>query len=167
MRASRPALVIIAAMAENRVIGRANRLPWHLPADLKHFKTLTIGKPLLMGRTTWESLPGPLPGRRHLVLTRDPGYRAAGCTVVHSLDEALAAAGDVPELMVIGGSEIYAQTLPVAKRLHLTLVHAILDGDTWFPPYDPADWVATAREHHGADGSNPYAQTFVTLDRVG
>ncbi len=167
MSVSRPALVIIAAMAENRVIGRGDRLPWHLPADLKHFKALTMGKPLLMGRTTWESLPGPLPGRRHLVLTRDPGYRAAGCTVVHSLEEALAAAGGVPELMVIGGGEIYAQTLPFATRLHLTLVHGIVDGDALFPPYDPADWVATAREHHGADGSNPYAHTFVTLERAG
>ena len=153
-------------MAENRVIGRDNGLPWHLPADLKHFKALTMGKPMLMGRRTWESLPGPLPGRPHLVLTRDPHYRAAGCTVVHSLDEALDAAGDVPELMVIGGAALYAQTLPLAMRLELTLVHAVVEGDALFPVYRPADWRETAREPYAADGTNAWAYTFVTLNRI-
>ncbi len=163
----RPALVLIAALAENRVIGRDNRLPWHLPADLKHFKALTMGKPMLMGRRTWESLPGLLPGRPHLVLTREPTYRAAGCTVVHALDEALEAARAASELMIIGGAALYAQTLPLAARLQLTLVHAVVEGDALFPDYRSEDWRETAREPHPADRANACAYSFVTLDRVG
>lgn len=147
-------------------MGRNGLLPWHLPADLRHFKALTMGKPMLMGRRTWESLPGLLPGRRHLVLSRDLDYRARGCAVVHSLDEALDAARDADELMVIGGAAVYAQSLPLAMRLELTLVHAVVEGDALFPDYHTADWRETAREPHAADRANGWAYTFVTLDRI-
>jgi len=160
-----PRISIIAALAENRVIGRDNRLPWHLPADLGRFKALTMGKPMLMGRRTWESLPGPLPGRPHLVLTRDPDYRADGCRIVHSLKEALEAADDAPELMVIGGAELYAQALPLADRLYLTLIQASPDGDAFFPEYDPGDWREIGREDHPPGGRNPYRYSFLTLER--
>jgi dihydrofolate reductase len=166
MPVHRPALVLIAALAENRVIGRANRLPWHLPADLKHFKTLTMGRPMLMGRRTWESLPGLLPGRPHLVMTRDPGYKAQGCAVVHSLEQALDVARAAPELMVIGGEALYAQTLPLATRMELTLVHARVEGDALFPEYRPEDWRVTGRESHPADGVHRWAFTFLTLERA-
>lgn len=160
-----PRLALIAALAENGVIGRGNRLPWHLPADLAHFKRLTLDKPILMGRRTWESLPGPLPRRRHLVLTRDPTYRAEGATLVHSLEEAMAAAGPVPELLIVGGATLYAEALPRADRLYLTLVHAVVEGDTRFPAWDPEDWVETERVEHPADGRNGFPMTFLTLDR--
>lgn len=161
-----PRLALVAAVAENGVIGRGNRLPWHLPADLAHFKRLTLDKPILMGRRTWESLPGLLPRRRHLVLTRDPAYRAEGCILVHSLNEAIAAAGAAPELLIIGGAALYAEALPRADRLYLTLVHAEIEGDTHFPPWDPADWGQTERVEHPADARNPFPMTFLTLDRV-
>ncbi|MGD2081796.1 MAG: dihydrofolate reductase [Chromatiales bacterium] len=165
MNDARPVLSLVVAVAENGVIGRAGRLPWHLPADLRHFKTLTMGKPLLMGRRTWESLPGVLPGRRHIVLTRTPGYRAPGCAVVHSMVEALASAGDVAELMVIGGAGLFAETLPLARRIYLTRVHAAPQGDTFFPPFDPGQWREIERLHRPADEKNPYACTFTTLER--
>jgi dihydrofolate reductase len=161
-----PVLSLVVAVADNDVIGRGGGLPWHLPADLRRFRALTMGKPMLMGRRTWESLPGLLPGRRHIVLTRTPGYEAPGCTVVGSLEEALEAAGDAPELMVIGGAGLFAETLPRARRIHLTRVHASVDGDTFFPRYDPAQWRETAREHREADERNPYACTFITLERA-
>jgi dihydrofolate reductase len=163
----RPVLSIIAALAENRVIGRAGGLPWRLPADLRHFKALTMGKPLLMGRRTWESLPGLLPGRRHIVVSGRRDYVAPGCELAHSLEEAIALAGAVPEVMLIGGGEIYRQGLPLADRLQLTLVHAQVDGDTFFPPLDLAAWREAAREEHLADAHNPFAYAFVTLDRLG
>ena len=162
----RPMLALVAAVADNGVIGRDNRLPWHLPADLAHFKRLTLGKPILMGRRTWESLPGPLPHRRNIVLTRDPAYRAEGCTVVHSLDEAIAVAGLVAELLIVGGAALYAETLPWAGRLYLTLVHARVEGDTRFPSWNPAEWIATSRSEHPPDGRNPMPMTFLTLDRA-
>lgn len=161
-----PVLSLVVAVADNDVIGRGGGLPWHLPADLRRFRALTMGKPMLMGRRTWESLPGLLPGRRHIVLTRTPGYEAPGCTVVGSLEEALETAGDAPELMVIGGAGLFAETLPRARRIHLTRVHASVDGDTFFPRYDPAQWRETAREHREADERNPYACTFITLERA-
>lgn len=166
MEPEAPVLSLVVAVADNGVIGRGGGLPWHLPADLRRFKALTMGKPMLMGRRTWESLPGLLPGRAHIVLTRTPGYEAPGCTVVGSLEEALEVAGDVPELMVIGGAGLFAETLPRARRIHLTRVHASVDGDTFFPRYDPAQWRETAREHRGADERNAYACTFITLERA-
>ena len=152
-------------MAENRVIGRENRLPWRLPADLQHFKALTLGKPIIMGRKTWESLPGLLPQRPHIVVTHDPQYRAEGCTVVNSIEAALEAAGDVPEVMIVGGAAFYEQMLSRANRLYLTLVHAQVEGDAFFPDYDETAWHEVSRERHGADEKNPYDYTFLTLER--
>lgn len=161
-----PRLALVAAVADNGIIGRANRLPWHLPADLAHFKRLTLDKPILMGRRTWESLPGLLPRRQHIVLSRDPAYRAEGCTLVHSLDEAITAAGPVDELFIVGGAALYAEALPRADRLYLTLVHAQIEGDARFPAWDPADWTETERVERPADGRNPIPMTFLTLDRA-
>lgn len=161
-----PLLSLVAAVAENGVIGRANALPWRLPADLAHFRRLTLDKPILMGRRTWESLPGLLPRRQHIVLTRDPDYRAAGCLLVPSLEAAIAAVGPVPELMIVGGASLYAEALPRAGRLHLTLVHARVEGDVSFPRWDPAEWDEVSRAEQGADERNPYAMTFLELRRV-
>lgn len=157
---------IIAAMSQNQVIGRDNDLPWRLPADLAHFKSLTLDKPIIMGRRTWESLPGLLPRRLHIVLTADTHYRAEGCTVVHSIEGALKAASGASEVMVIGGAALYAQMLPRADRMYLTLIHARLPGDTFFPPFQGAEWRELARVEHRPDSKNPYAYAFVTLDRV-
>jgi dihydrofolate reductase len=160
-----PQVSIIAAMAENRVIGRDNALPWRLPADLQHFKALTVGKPIVMGRKTWESLPGLLPERPHIVVTNNPAYRAIGCTVVNSLDAALDAAGEVPEIMVVGGARIYEQALPLAQLIYLTQVHTEAEGDILFPALDLDLWHELEREHHPADENNPYPYTFLTLQR--
>ena len=159
-------LSVIVAMAANRVIGHENRLPWHLPADLQHFKATTLGKPVLMGRKTWESIGRPLPGRTNIVITRDTAYVAEGCVVVHSLDEAIHAAGQAEEVMVIGGAELYRQALPQAERLYLTLVHGEFEGDIRFPEWQPDDWRETGRIDHGPDDKNPHAYSFVTLERV-
>lgn len=158
-------LSIIAAMAENRVIGRDNALPWRLPADLAHFKRLTMGKPVVMGRRTWESLPGLLPHRPHVVITRDRDYVADGASVVHGIDDAIALVGDVDEVMIIGGAQLYRQTLPLASRMYLTLVHDAVEGDTLFPEFSPDDWREVAREAHEADERNPHDYTFLTLER--
>jgi dihydrofolate reductase len=164
-RAGKPIIAIIAAMAENRVIGRNNALPWHLPEDLKRFKRLTLGHAVIMGRRNYESIGRPLPGRRNIVVTRRPDYEAPGCVVVHSPAEALAAAEDDEEIFVIGGAELYAQFLPSAHRLYLTLVHAEVDGDTLFPAFDWSDWQETARETHPPDARHPYAYSFLVLER--
>jgi dihydrofolate reductase len=162
---ARPRIAIIAALARNRVIGRGNRLPWHLPDDLRHFKRLTLGRPIIMGRRTWESLPGLLPHRTHVVVTRDPDYRAQGAVVVRSLEEAVAAAGG-EEALVVGGAQLYALALPRASRLYLTLVDAQVEGDAFFPEIDPAAWREVAREPHAADERHAYPFAFVTLERV-
>ncbi|WP_326848242.1 dihydrofolate reductase [Solemya velum gill symbiont] len=117
-------------MTRNRIIGRNNELPWHLPADLKHFKALTMGKPIIMGRKTWESLPGLLPGRQHIVVTRNPDYVAEDATIALSLDEAIAAAGDVPEVMIIGGANVYQQAIEIADTLYITKIDTEVDGET-------------------------------------
>lgn len=158
-------LCLIAALDRNGLIGRDNALPWRLPADLQHFKRLTMGKPIVMGRLTWESLGRPLPGRHNIVLTRDPAYRAEGASVVHSIDAALAAAGAVDEVMVIGGAALYRTLLARAARLYLTRIDAAFDGDAWFPEIDPAAWREVAREAHAPDERNPYPYAFVTLER--
>lgn len=160
-----PQLSIIAAMGRNRVIGRENRLPWHLPNDLRHFKALTLGKPLLMGRKTWESLPGLLPGRRHLVISRNPHYEAKGAETAYSLAEAIAIAGPVEEVMLIGGGELYAQALPLAQRLYLTLVDAELEGDTFFPQYEAADWQLMQQQDHVADDRHVFGYSFLDYQR--
>lgn len=152
-------------MAENRVIGLKNGLPWHLPADLAHFKQLTLGKPIVMGRRTWESLPGPLPRRTHVVVTRDPAYRAEGCLVVSSPHAAVAAV-DAPEIMVIGGERLYRAMLPMASRIYLTLVAARPEGDAFFPEWKPACWQETSRVELPRDERNSYDLTFLTLERV-
>jgi dihydrofolate reductase len=159
----KPRLTIIAAVAANGVIGKDNRMPWHLPEDLKHFKALTMGHPMIMGRKTWESLPGRLPGRPHIVVSRNAGYRAEGATVVSSLAAAIKAAGDSDEVFVIGGAELYGQALAAADRLQLTEIAADFVGDTRFPEYERAAWRETARAVHRADAGFDYA--FVTYER--
>lgn len=155
-------IVLVVARADNGVIGRDGALPWRLPADLKRFKALTMGKPMVMGRRTFDSLPGLLPGRRHIVLTRDPAWRAEGAETAGSADEALALA-DADEVMVIGGAEIYALFLPVATRIELTEVHVETVGDTRLPPIGSA-WREVLREEHPACDGKP-AHAFVTLAR--
>ncbi len=166
MAHSGPVISLIVAMAKNGVIGRDNRLPWRLPADLAHFKSVTMGKPMVMGRKTWESLPGLLPGRRHIVVTRDREYRADDCTLVHSLEQAIEAAGDVPEVMIVGGGTLYREMLPRADRLYLTLVDLEAEGDACFPAVDFTEWRECRRESHPADERNAHAYTFVELERV-
>lgn len=156
----------VVAMARNRVIGRDNRLPWHLPADLRHFKALTWGKPVLMGRRTCASIGKPLPGRTNIVVSRDPGFRAPGVTVVRSIDEGLAAAADAPELMVIGGASLYRALLPKAGRIYLTVIAADFEGDTWFPELPEGQWREVEREEHAPDEKNPYPYCFLRLERV-
>jgi dihydrofolate reductase len=160
-----PRLAIVAALSRNGVIGRDNRLPWHLPDDLRHFKRLTLGRPIVMGRRTFESLPGLLPDRTHVVVTRDRAFAAPGARVVHSFEEAIAAAGG-DEVLVVGGAELYAQALPHAQRLYLTLVEAEMSGDAHFPPIDWGEWREVAREEHGSDAKHAFPFAFVTLERV-
>ncbi len=159
-------VALVAAMDQGRLIGRGGRLPWHLPADLRHFKRLTLGKPIVMGRRTWESLGRPLPGRENIVVSTTLGADEPGCVVVRSLDQALAAGSRHPEVMVIGGAALYAQSLPLAARMYLTLVDGRFEGDTFFPRYDPEAWRETAAEARPADGENPHPCRFVTLERV-
>jgi dihydrofolate reductase len=154
---------LVVAMAHDNVIGRDNGLPWgRLPEDLKHFKSVTLGKPVLMGRKTFDSIGKPLPGRTNLVLTRDKSWKAEGVVVVHSLDEALQ--GDA--VSGIGGAEIYRLLLPLANRIYLTRIDADVAGDTLFPPIDYSKWMQTQVRDYAADDRNPYNMTFVTLERV-
>lgn len=150
-------VVIIVAVASNHAIGRDNELPWRLPEDLRRFKQLTMGHPIVMGRRTWDSLPRqPLPGRTNIVVTRDPGFRAEQALVAGSVQDAVKAAERAPgpdTVFVIGGAQIYEQSLPLARRLEVTEVHAAVDGDVFFPPIDPAQWREVSREPHtAADG---------------
>ena len=161
------ALELVVAVAENDVIGRHNRLPWHLPADLRHFKALTLGRPVLMGRKTYESIGKALPGRRNIVLSRSADFAPADCVIVRSLDQARIAGGAQSALMVIGGAELYSQCLPLADRIHLTLVHTrIEDGDTTFDGWRGAQWNVGTQERHAADEKNAYAYSFITLERT-
>jgi dihydrofolate reductase len=157
-------IALIAAMASNRVIGRDNALPWRLPEDLKRFKALTMGKPILMGRRTFESIGKPLPGRENLVLTRDPRYAAAGCKVYTDLGLAIAAASD-RELMVIGGAQIYAQTISLAQRLYLTMVQGEVHGDALFPEIDLAEWQLRSDTKHSRDAKHAFGYRFVDYQR--
>ncbi len=159
-------LSLVVAMTRDGVIGRDNAMPWHLPDDLKRFKALTMGKPMLMGRKTFESIGQALPGRASLVLTRDLEWRAEGVIVVRSLDEACARAGAVSEISVIGGADIFRLALPIARRIHLTTIHANLPGDTYFPPIEPTQWRESQRTEHPADERHAYAMTFATLERL-
>jgi len=157
---------IIVAVAENGVIGTGNRLPWHLPDDLKRFKALSMAKPIVMGRRTFDSIGKPLPGRTNIVVSRQAGLAIDGTIVKPSLEAALAAAGAVPEIVVIGGAEIFRQVLPRTDVVHLTRVHAHIAGDVVFPALDAGKWRETAVEHHAADERHQYAFTFVTLERA-
>lgn len=159
-----PSISLVVAMDEADCIGRNGALPWRLPEDLRHFRRLTLGKTILMGRKTWDSLGKPLDGRRNWVLSRDPAFRPAGAEVFATLDEALARGEG--ELVVIGGAELYRQTLPLARTLHLTRVHARVDGDTTFPAWSPADFRQTSIEHHPADARHAHAFSFITLERT-
>jgi dihydrofolate reductase len=156
-------ITLIVARAQNGVIGRDGGLPWRLPEDLRRFKALTMGTPMVMGRRTFESLPGMLPARRHIVLTRDDGWTAEGAERAGSVAEAITLAGG-PRVSVIGGAEIFQLFLPLAARIELTEVHAAVKGDTILPPFDPEQWQEAGREAHAADGARP-AYSFVTLAR--
>ena len=161
------AVELVVAVSENDVIGRANQLPWRLPSDLRHFKALTMGHHILMGRKTYESIGKALPGRTNLVLTRSAGFQAADCTVVGSLEQARLAAGADSALMVIGGAEVYRQCLPAAARIHLTLVHTRVEqGDTFFAGWRGSDWRETFRERHAAGDKNDFDYSFITLERT-
>lgn len=162
-----PTLSLIAAVSENGVIGRAGRMPWHLPADLAHFKRMTMGKPIVMGRHTFEAIGRPLPGRRNVVVSRRADFAAAGVDVAPDLAAALELGADAHEIMVIGGGELYRAALPLAQRIYLTRVHANVEGDTRFPALSAGEWRETAREERPADKKNPWALSFVTLERTG
>lgn len=156
---------MIAALARNGVIGRDNGLPWRLPSDLKRFKSITMGKPIIMGRRTHESIGRPLPGRHNIVVTRKKGYRSSGCTIVHSLDEALESAAGSEEVMVIGGAELYEQFLPRAGRLYLTLIDQEFEGDTYFPDFDRSQWVEVLSEAVAPAEQDPISYRFVIWER--
>lgn len=165
-------LALIVAAAENGTIGRDNQLPWHLPGDLAYFKRCTLGKPIVMGRKTFDSIGRPLPGRPNIVVTRQADWRAEGVTVCNSLEQALAVATAMPEaqsageVMVIGGAELYRQALPLANRLYLTRVHAQIEGDAQFPAVNNAEWLLESEVRHSAEGSNPYDYSFIVLART-
>ena len=162
--ARKPRLSLIAAVAANGVIGSDNALPWRLPEDLKHFKALTLGHPVIMGRKTYEPIGRPLPGRRNIVVTRNPDYRAEGCETRNTLEAALATCQyDGAEIFVIGGAQVYAAALPLAQRLYLTEIHAGFAGDAHFPAFDRNTWRETARERHR--GEEDIAFDFAVYDR--
>ena len=159
-------LSLIVAMAKNRVIGVDNQLPWHLPADLKHFRTLTMGHPIIMGRKTFDSIGRVLPGRRNIVVTRNRNYRFDAVEIVHSLDEALEICRDENEAFVIGGAHLYKDAMHRVNRIYATEVHAEVKGDVFFPAIDPSRWQETGRVAHRADSHNAYAWDFVIYDRI-
>ena len=156
---------IIVAMAKNRVIGADNAIPWHLPGELKMFKTITMGHHIIMGRNTWESIGRLLPGRTTVVVTRQHGYTVAGAIVAATLDNAIAACGNDDEIFVIGGAQLYAAALPRTDRIYLTEVDAEVDGDTYMPDLDLAQWHPHAVTTHAADDRNPYAYKMTVYDR--
>lgn len=163
-----PACVsLIVAMTPEGVIGRDNDLPWRLPDDLKRFKALTMGRPVIMGRRTWDSIGRPLPGRTSIVLSRRPTFAPQGAIVVPDLERALDAAGAVDEAFVIGGAQVYALALPIAQRLYLTLVHGDVAGDARFPAIDPRQWREIERSERPADERHAFAMTFSVLERAG
>jgi len=163
----KPRLSIVVAMARNRVIGANNALPWHLPADLKHFKALTMGHHIVMGRKTYESIGKPLPGRTSVVVTRNENYSVPGVIVANSLEAAISACGDDDEVFVIGGAELYRQALKFAGRIYLTEIDADISGDAHFTEFDSTSWQETGRESHEPDGKNPHSYHFVVYDRKG
>ncbi len=164
-------IALIVAAAENGVIGRNNALPWHLPGELQYFRRVTMGKPIIMGRRTFESIGRPLPGRANIVITRSAGFSAEGVQVVHSLDSACELAADIAlidgaqEAVVIGGADIYRLALPRASRLYLTRVHAEVDGDVFLPAIDFSEWREVSREHHPAVDPNPFDYSCIVYER--
>lgn len=160
-------IAMVAAMAANRVIGLDNQMPWHLPADLKHFKAVTLGKPVVMGRKTFESIGRPLPGRRNVVISRQAAPQDSAVEWVNSVEQALTLLADAPEVMIIGGAEIYRQCLPLATRLYLTEIDLETAGDAWFPDYRAAaNWQIVSDESFPKDATNPLAYRFMTLERI-
>ncbi len=164
----KPILSAIVAMAEDRVIGKDNQLLWRLPADLKHFKTITSGHPVLMGRKTYESIGRPLPDRTNIILTRDTRFSAPDCIIVNSAETAISMAIEIDqdEVFIIGGAEIYSQLLPQTQRLYLTLVEHAFKGDTYFPILIADEWREVSREKHQKDDKNPYDYSFVVMERI-
>lgn len=166
-----PRLSILVAMARNRVIGRNNQLPWHLPADLKHFKLLTMGKPIVMGRKTYESIGRPLPGRTNIIITHQTNYQAPGAIVVNSVAQALQVCKDTNtitinnESFIIGGEKLFQQTLEICQRMYITEIQKDFEGDTFFPEFDPDDWEETQRDRHIAENDANLEYHFVILDR--
>ncbi len=156
---------LIAALTSERIIGKDNALPWHLPADLKHFKQLTLGKPIVMGRKTFESVGHPLPGRHNVIVTHQRDYHVPHCTVVHSLQAAFDTLQATPEIFVIGGAEIYRQALPFADQMYLTLINAAIPGNIYFPIWQAAEWEQVSEICVEADSQNPYAYRFLLLKR--
>ena len=158
---------LIVAMASNRVIGLNNKMPWHLSADLKKFKQITLGSPILMGRKTYESIGRPLPGRTNMIISRNTDYQQAGCLVFNSLETALqTASGLTPELFVIGGSDHYQTLLPLADKLYLTLINQAFEGDTYFPEIDLNEWQEIAREDINDDNSTSFSYSFLTFEKT-
>jgi dihydrofolate reductase len=157
---------LIAAMANHRVIGKNNQLPWHLPADLQHFKALTLNKPVVMGRKTYASIGKPLPQRTNIVLTSDLDYQAPGCEVVHSLDEVSERTSGFEEVFIIGGASVYRAYFPLAHRLYLTIIHADFDGDAFFPDFDASKWRLISQKDCFPDEKNRYAYSFLLLESL-
>lgn len=158
-------ITLVAAMAANRAIGLDGRMPWHLPRELKHFKETTMGKPIVMGRKTWESIGRVLPGRQNLVVTRNRDYSATGCDIAGSLKQAIEMAR-AEEVMVIGGGQLYAEALPLADRMVLTLVDCKPQADTWFPEWDQKEWIENSSRDELADEKNPYAYRVIDLKKL-
>lgn len=161
-----PTLSVIAAMARNRVIGLENRIPWHLPDELKLFKAITMGHHIIMGRKTWESIGRLLPGRTTVIVTRQPHYAAPGAKIARSLDDAIFQGAGDPEVFVIGGAELYRMALPVAHRLHLTTVDAEPEGDTWMPAFEMSHWREVSATEHAADERNPFRYRHAVYERI-
>ncbi|MEX1080822.1 MAG: type 3 dihydrofolate reductase [Halofilum sp. (in: g-proteobacteria)] len=157
---------LVVAMDRNRVIGHRGGMPWHLPNDLAWFKRCTLGKPIVMGRKTWEAIGRALPQRQNIVLTTRDDYEAPGATVVRSLEAAMTAAGDAPEIAIIGGGVLFAETVVFANRMYLTVIDAECEGDTWFPCIETGEWQETFHESHAADEDNPLAHTFLIWERL-
>lgn len=158
-------LHLIVAHARNGVIGKDNQLPWHLPEDLKHFKRTTLGKPVIMGRKTWESLPKALPGRLNVVITRQTDYMAEGATVVSSIDQALEAVKDFPVAFIMGGAQLYAQTIDRVKVAHITVINSDFEGDAYFEGFNEADWVLTEEETYPATEQHPWSFSICRYER--
>lgn len=158
---NKPIISIIVAMAKNRVIGKDNQMPWHLPADLAHFKKVTLGKPIIMGRKTYESIGRPLPGRTNIVISRNSEYKLDGCKTVTSIEKALSLVQNEEEIFIVGGGHLYSELLPVANRLYLTFIDLEVDGDTQFPEFKHLNLKEGKREKHIKDEKNPYNYEFV------